>query len=665
MTWWMGDSVGALLAAPLVLTSTRTQFKRLLDARQEWLAWCLFSALVCWLAFIHNFSEGGYPQALAFLTLPLLAWGALRFGAFGAVLASFSFSIFAAFGTALGRGGFAVTDIHVSLFMLWSYMAVTVLTALLITAMQAETVATEKKLRESKEKLRSLFDLSPLGIALTDLQGNYIEFNEAFRKICGYPADELKKLDYWTLTPRKYEQEETRQLEVLAKYGKYGPYEKEYQQKNGNLVPLVLNGVLVTGRDGSRYIWSIVEDITERRRHERALEEAIVAAENANSAKSRFLATMSHEIRTPMNGILGMAQLMLMQQVTDQERTEYTRTILHSGQLLLTILNDILDFSKVEAGRIELAQASFEPSLLVKDAAAVFVGVARAKELHLEAHWHGRSDQRYLGDSIRLLQMVSNLLSNAIKFTSKGFVRLDAYEVERLDDVALLEFAVTDSGIGIAADKQALLFQPFSQVDASSTRQYGGTGLGLSIVRGLAEEMGGSVGVESAADNTGSRFWFRARVRPEENNQERRHTLRDDSLPPTDPQPIGSSLSGHILVVDDVEINRKIVTAMLAKLGLQADVIEDGKAAVDAACRTPRPNLIFMDIQIPVMDGLEATQKIRRWEQENSEPPCIIIALTGNAFAEDKQRCLSVGMNDLLAKPILLNDLQQMLTKWM
>ena len=661
ITWWMGDTVGALLAAPLALAISRIQFVSLMRTSKEWLVWCVFAILVSWLAFIHDFSQSGYPQALAFLTLPLLAWGALRFGVLGAVFASFFFSIFAACGTALGHGSFAVPDTHVSLFMLWIYMAVTVLTALLITALQAEKSAAEKRLRESEEKLRNLFDLSPLGIALTDLQGNYIEFNEAFRKICGYPAEELKALDYWQLTPRKYEAEEARQLESLQKNGRYGPYEKEYRQKDGTLVPLVLNGVLVSGRGSSSYIWSIVEDITERKRHEQALRNAIDAAETANLAKSQFLATMSHEIRTPLNGILGMAQLMLMSDLDEQARTDYTRTILHSGQSLLTILNDILDFSKVEAGRMTLIQAPFSPAELVRESAAIFAGVARSKGLQIEAYWHGEAAACYQGDPIRLRQMVSNLLSNALKFTAKGFVRLEVSEIERQGDLALLEFAVVDSGIGIAPEKQALLFQPFSQVDGSSTRQYGGTGLGLSIVRGLAEEMGGTAGVESAL-GSGARFWFRVRLRCENAAAEHRHSARDTSA---SLQADGTSVAScRVLIVDDAVINQKVVGAMLARLGIDAQIVEDGKAAVDVACADARPDLILMDIQTPVMDGLEATQQIRNWEKSHAVAPCVIIAFTASAFDEDQQRCMDAGMDDFLAKPVQMEELKQMLEKW-
>ena len=255
----------------------------------------------------------------------------------------------------------------------------------------------------------------------------------------------------------------------MQQNGRYGPYEKEYRRKDGSLVPLVLNGVRVTGSGGEQYIWSIVEDITERQRQQQELKAALSAAESANQAKSRFLATMSHEIRTPLNGILGMAQLLLMHQTTEAERTEYTRTILHSGQSLLAILNDILDLSKVEAGRMELMLVPLEPQQLVSETVAIFSGLARAKGLQIEACWHGDAAQRYRGDPIRLRQMLSNLCSNAIKFTTSGFVHVDVREVQRDGRSAMLEFSVSDSGIGIPADKQALLFQPFSQLAACRT----------------------------------------------------------------------------------------------------------------------------------------------------------------------------------------------------
>ncbi len=268
LSWWMGDTVGVLLAAPLLLTLTRKNVEQLRRARRKLLAWILVAGPVTWFAFIHDYEQAGRSLPLAFLTLPLLAWSALRFGNTGAALAGLGFSVIAAWSTASGHSLFLLSDMHVSLFMLWGYMATTVLTGLLITALQAERLKVESTQRESEEKLRGLFELSPLGIALTDMNGRFVEFNGAFQNICGYPAEELKALDYWTLTPRKYEADEALQLASLTRTGRYGPYEKEYLRKDGSLVSLRLNGMLIARNDGRNYIWSIVEDITERNRIE-------------------------------------------------------------------------------------------------------------------------------------------------------------------------------------------------------------------------------------------------------------------------------------------------------------------------------------------------------------------------------------------------------------
>ncbi len=241
------------------------------------------------------------------------------------------------------------------------------------------------------------------------------------------------------------------------------------------------------------------------------LRASMLRAEEASLAKTRFLATVSHEIRTPMNGVLGMAQRLLQSELTQDERQGYVRTILSSGQTLLTLLNDILDLSKVEAGKLELIHSLFDPLQILQETAALFAESAQRKGLKVEVAWHGPESAGYWGDPIRLRQMLSNLASNAVKFTDAGYVRIEACETERDAEQAVLEFRVSDSGAGVPPDKQSMLFRPFTQVDGSSTRKFGGTGLGLSIVRSLAQMMGGDVGVQSA-DGQGSRFWFRVRA---------------------------------------------------------------------------------------------------------------------------------------------------------
>lgn len=265
LAWWMGDSVGVLLAAPLLLSASRRNVGKMRLAWKEVLAWYVLASLVAWFAFFQDYAKIGRSLPLAFTTLPLLAWAAVRFGLTGAALAGLAFSVAAALSTATGHGTFFLPDQHISLLLLWTYMAITVMTGLLVTALRAEQCAMEANLRTSEAKLRGLYELSPLGITLTDMQGRFLEFNPAFLHICGYSADELKQFDYWRLTAAIDLATEESQMETLQRTGHYGPFEKEYLRKDGTLIPLQLNGMLLRGSDGEQYIWSIVEDISKRK----------------------------------------------------------------------------------------------------------------------------------------------------------------------------------------------------------------------------------------------------------------------------------------------------------------------------------------------------------------------------------------------------------------
>ena len=301
-----------------------------------------------------------------------------------------------------------------------------------------------------------------------------------------------------------------------------------------------------------------------------ALQKSEAAAEAANLAKSRFLATMSHEIRTPMNGILGMAQLLLMPGLTDDERKEFARTILTSGQSLLLLLNDILDLSKIEAGKVELESAVFEPAQLLREIKTLFLGSAKNKHLQIDDEWLGHHEQRYRSDAHRLRQMLSNLVGNAVKFTAQGSILIVGREIRAdqepgsNDSSTLLEFSVSDTGIGIPAEKLALLFKPFSQADSSTTREFGGTGLGLSIVHSLSKLIGGEVGVESEAGK-GSRFWFRVRVEAVGSDEACRQVARAEQIP--DDQAVTASPPSALLQGKNGEaVDHQQVVALLDEI---------------------------------------------------------------------------------------------------
>jgi len=368
---------------------------------------------------------------------------------------------------------------------------------------------------------------------------------------------------------------------------------------------------------------------------------------------------MSHEIRTPMNGVLGMAQLLLTPGLKEHERENFARIILNSGQTLLGLLNDILDLSKVEAGKLKLESIAFDPQQLLHEVVALFSEAAEQKGLSIAQEWHGQGSSRYQADPLRIRQMLGNLISNAIKFTETGWVRIEGRVVQCDDAAAVLEFAVADSGIGIPEDRRHRLFQPFSQVDSSTTRQYGGTGLGLSIIRSLATAMGGKVGVESVP-GSGSRFWFRIQAHFLDAGADTRRTPRqaspakasDDGMP---------ALHGSVLVAEDNQTNRYVIVRMLEKFGLTVSFAENGQQAVDMVFAGERPDLVLMDIQMPVMDGFDATRVIRQREAAEGRSRLPIIALTADAFQDDRQQCLDAGMDDFLAKPVVLKVLRSIL----
>ncbi|HLO62073.1 MAG TPA: ATP-binding protein [Azonexus sp.] len=413
------------------------------------------------------------------------------------------------------------------------------------------------------------------------------------------------------------------------------------------------------------FLVSLFRSLTALEGMRHALESSREEAVAANLAKSRFLATMSHEIRTPMNGILGMAQLLLSPTLADAEREDYTRTILTSGQTLLALLNDILDLSKIEAGKLHLEYSVFEPEQLLHEAQALFSGSARNKNLGLDHAWQGPPHQRYRADVPHLRQMLFNLVGNAIKFTAQGRIRIDGRVVgeegSKEEGKAMIEFSVSDTGIGIPADKQDLLFKPFSQADSSSTREFAGTGLGLSLVSSLAALMGGEVGVDSEPGK-GSRFWFRFAAETVAAGSEQAGRERPAAALPL---PDAAPLAGHVLVVEDNRTNSKVIALLLKKLGISSALAQDGSQAVAMATGGEKFDAILMDIHLPVLDGYAATAQIRQWERDGSKAHCPIVALTANAFDDDRQRCMEAGMDDFLAKPIQFEELKAVLGKWL
>ncbi len=367
-----------------------------------------------------------------------------------------------------------------------------------------------------------------------------------------------------------------------------------------------------------------------------------------DNTRSDFLAVISHEIRTPLNGILGLTQLMRSGHGRD-DQDSYLALIESSGENILHLVNALLDFSKIEAGKLELESLPFDPSVIARQVLALEAEIALKKSLVLTSEL----DLPVLvsGDPTRLSQVLLNLTANAIKFTEHGSVTLIGRELRRHGAEVCLRFEVSDTGIGIDSTAKKRIFQPFVQADTSTTRRFGGTGLGLAICRSLVAAMGGEIGVESVPGK-GSTFWV-----------ELPFALVADigvKASAASPPSLFRAEQAHVLVVEDSMVNQAVARGMLEKLGVRVSMVGDGYAAVEAA-KKHTYDLIFMDCHLPGIDGFEATRQIRAFDRSNMP----IVAMTAAAFSEDRTRCMAAGMNDFIAKPVRLAELEKALSRWL
>lgn len=549
-----------------------------------------------------------------------------------------------------------------------------------------EQVRDETALRKSEEMVHTLslaVAQSPNGTFITNADGRFEYVNAAFEAMYGYTSKEVIGARTSILNSGLTPLETVSQMWAALKAGESWKGDFINKRKDGEIRNIFSRVAPIRQADGqvTRYL-AIQEDTTERKRmgleldrHRFQLAELVVertaelarlkeAAESANDAKSAFLANMSHEIRTPMNGIIGLTRIV-HQHTTDPAHRRQLGRVIETAQSLLQIINDILDISKIEANKLSLESVDFHLAPLISRQMDMVRTAAVAKGLKLGHQVDPALLGPLLGDPLRIGQVLLNFLGNAVKFTEHGEVQtrvtLDRVDLVEGDETLVVLFEVIDTGIGIAEEACQRLFNAFEQADVSTTRKFGGTGLGLVISQRLAQMMGGEVGVESQLGQ-GSRFWFSVRLQHGKGARIGSHEPVGPQDQATLLQDLATAHQGaRILLVEDNEINQEVALSLLEGTGFSVDVAENGAQAVQKA-RSQGYDLVLMDIQMPVMDGLAATKLIRGLAWHHETP---ILAMTANAFDEDRRACLAAGMNDHIGKPIVPASLYLSLQKWL
>jgi PAS domain S-box-containing protein len=630
----------------------------------------------------------------------------------------------------------------------------------------------EETLNKSKQELTSVFKSSPESLIYHDEQGTILKINPRFTEVFGYTLNELegRNINEGMIFPRNKTKEESKKITQTALEKGSVRIEAIRKKKDGTLFPVVISASPIIVKGKPKGIIAIYSDITKEKLAEKEIIKAKKEAELANQAKSAFLASMSHEIRTPMNAIIGMGELMKNTTLNDEQK-EYLDMLRISADNLLNVINDVLDISKIESGHIEIEKIEFDLWELIESIGVTLGIKASQKKLELLCYTNPNVPQYVMGDPTRLRQILINLAGNSLKFTEKGEIAINVKILKREDDKVSLHFTVKDTGIGIPKEKQAKIFESFSQVDSSTTRKYGGTGLGLSICKQLAELMGGKIWVESEISK-GSTFHLtlpsivvekperreekiespeikNLRVLLVDDNYTNRMILReivslwgalpkeaedgfsaleelkfaidrskpyqlilsDKNMPEMDgfelikkireiPEyrkvpiiilssrrsrlynaivkgivkemsktvvkkyDISSAINDKlfkVLLAEDNLMNQKLTVRLLEKQGWQTVVANNGKEVLNLLEKN-KFDFILMDVQMPEMDGIEATKEIRKREEETGKH-IPIIALTANAFQEDKKKCLEAGMDEYATKPIKINELFSIIEK--
>ena len=516
-----------------------------------------------------------------------------------------------------------------------------------------EQAAAARRLQESNQRFATIFRASPLAISLSHLlTGDLIEVNDSFLNLFGYTADEVITHTYQELGIWADQDDRGRMMVELRTEGRVRQFEATLRNRAGRSGKFLINAEAIE-LSGRSCLLTMLGDITGLKQLEEDLQVAKQSADAASRAKSEFLANMSHEIRTPLNGIIGMAQLLDYTSLSPKQ-LEYVAVIKSSSDSLLSLINDVLDLSKIEAGKIELEQRTFCLRESISDVIKTQISLIHRKGLRIETDIPSAVPDNLTGDQLRLKQIILNLVGNAAKFTNAGVITVTVETSVRRGEMILLKIGVADTGIGISPEAVNKIFAPFEQADASTTRKYGGTGLGLAICRRLTEVMGGRIWVESI-EGSGSTFFLELPFIVNEASlpTDRRHNDQNRSV--RDGQPL------NVLIVDDEVINQMVAREILQKAGHTVDCAGNGEEALQK-WRNTHFDLILMDVQMPVMDGNEATMAIREEEKERGGH-IPIIAVTARALEEERKFIQSHGFDGYTTKPykidVILDEIKK------
>lgn len=499
----------------------------------------------------------------------------------------------------------------------------------------------ERELHESEQKFKSLLEQLTDAIYFTTVEGQFVEFNRATIELLGYTADELRELN--VAQTYVFPEDRTRFADIINANNEVTDYEVKLRKKNGEVIDCLITASVRQDADGNVLGYQgIIRDITLRKKAE-ALQRAKDLAEQANKFKAEFLANMSHEIRTPINAIIGMVHLLHQTPLSDKQ-VEYLHAIDNSADNLLQLINDILDFSKIEAGKLQLEEKSFNIRSVVEQLVSTMRFKATEKGVQLILQIDENVPPAVAGDPLRLNQIMLNLISNAIKFTHDGEITVTVKLIDVIDDKARMYFNVRDTGIGIPPDRLSNIFESFTQANSDTTRIYGGTGLGLSIVKKLIDMLNGAIMVKSKLGE-GSEFIFEIDFTIARDNQ-------DIQLEPIAEAAIPDVGNCSLLIADDHPINQLVTSELLRHAWPLAsiDVAANGREVLERLA-VKSYDLILMDVQMPDMNGLEATRTIRAMEGTVARIP--ILAFTAYATTGEVEKCLQAGMDDYISKPVV------------